>query len=92
MSPHAARTPGYDCKTVQGVTRAFQATGDSVSAVFRAMPHSNEPARFQRIVGQPLGVVPGRRFDPTGVAQLYGARTSAWKSSWVHVEVLAYWF
>ena len=37
---------------VQGVTRVFQATGDFVSAVFRVMPHSNDPARFQRIIGQ----------------------------------------
>jgi hypothetical protein len=142
MLVHTARTEGYDGEPVQGVDRVFEATGDFVSAVFRVMPHANEPQRLQRIVGQmqsvklvtlsefrggkakpigdidfppvgkrdadifennllevmqfvfnhttfdpndeidqkllaayePLGVVPGRAFDPARVAKIDGAR------------------
>jgi hypothetical protein len=47
-----ARTEGYDGKPVEGIDRTFEATGDFVSAVFRVMPHANEPERFERITGQ----------------------------------------
>ena len=46
---HTARTKGYKGGTVKGVDRVFVATGDFVSAVFRVMPHANDPARFDRI-------------------------------------------
>ena len=139
---YTARTEGDKGERVKGVDRVFEATGDFVSAVLRIMPHSSEPARFKRIVGQmqsvklstlseyrggqakpiddikfppvgktdadvfennllevmqfvfnhttfdpkneldqkvlaayePLGVVPGRIFDPSRVAQINGAR------------------
>ena len=48
----SARTGGYKGEAVKGVDRRFEATGDFVSAVFRVMPHANEPARFKRIVKQ----------------------------------------
>jgi len=34
------------------VDRRFEATGDFISAVFRIMPHANEPERFKRITKQ----------------------------------------
>ena len=139
---YSARTAGYSGDPVEGVDRRFEATGDFVSAVFRVMPHANDPQRFKRIVGQmqsvklltlsefrggkakpiddikfppvgktdadvfgnnllevmqfvfnhttfdpkneldqavlasykPLGVVPGRAFDATKVAQIDGAK------------------
>ena len=47
-----ARTDDYDGSPVKGVDRAFEMTGDFVSAVFRVMPHANEKARFEKIIGQ----------------------------------------
>jgi hypothetical protein len=52
MLLYTARTQGYNGGPVKGVDRIFEATGDFVSAVFRVMPHGNEPARFERIVEQ----------------------------------------
>ncbi len=49
---YTARTEGYDGSPVEGVDRAFEMTGDFVSAVFRVMPHANEKARFEKIIGQ----------------------------------------
>jgi hypothetical protein len=46
------RTKGYQGQPVDGVDRIFECTGDFVSAVFRVMPHSSDPARFQRILQQ----------------------------------------
>ena len=47
------RTKGYQRgEKVEGIDRYFEATGDFVSAVFRVMPHANEPDRFKRIVEQ----------------------------------------
>jgi hypothetical protein len=47
------RTEGYQKgEQIEGIDRDFEATGDFVSAVFRVMPHANEPERFQRIVNQ----------------------------------------
>ena len=37
---------------IDGIDRTFEATGDFLSAVFRVMPHANEPERFERIKGQ----------------------------------------
>jgi len=50
MLLYSARTEGYDGAPVEGVDRTFEATGDFVSAVFRVMPHANEPERFEKIV------------------------------------------
>ena len=52
MLIYSARTEGYDGEAVEGVDRVFEATGDFVSAVFRVMPHANDPERFERIVEQ----------------------------------------
>jgi hypothetical protein len=53
------RTEGYKKGTkVKGVDRTFEATGDFISAVFRVMPHANEPARFKRITEQMKAVKP----------------------------------
>ena len=49
---YTARTEGYKGEPVNGVDRIFEASGDFISAIFRVMPHSNEPARFKRIVEQ----------------------------------------
>jgi len=49
---YSARTEGYDGEAAEGVDRTFEATGDFVSAVFRVMPHANDPERFKRIVEQ----------------------------------------
>jgi hypothetical protein len=45
---YSARTPGYDGEEIEGVDNYFEATGDFLSAVFRIMPHSNDPERLQR--------------------------------------------
>jgi len=139
---YSARTEGFMGEPVDGVDGIFEASGDFVSAVFRVMPHANDPARLERIVGQmqsvrvttlseyrggkpkpigdiafpavrekdadifennllevmqfvfnhttfhrdnevdqkllaayePLGVVPGKAFDPRGVAKIDGKR------------------
>lgn len=52
MLIYSARTAGYKGDAVKGVDRIFQTTGDFVSAVFRVMPHVNDPERFKRIVEQ----------------------------------------
>jgi len=52
MLIYSARTEGYKGEAIKGVDRRFEATGDFVSAVFRVMPHANDPQRFKRIVGQ----------------------------------------
>jgi len=52
MLIYSARTAGYKGEAVKGVDRRFEATGDFVSAVFRVMPHGNDPERFKRIVQQ----------------------------------------
>ena len=49
---YTARTEGYKGEPVEGVERRFEASGDFVSAIFRVMPHGNDPARFKRIVKQ----------------------------------------
>ena len=52
MLVFSARTEGYDGAPVEGVDRLFEATGDFVSAVFRVMPHANDPERFARITDE----------------------------------------
>jgi len=55
---YTARTEGYKGEPVEGVDRVFEASGDFVSAIFRVMPHSNDPERFNRIVKQMQSVKP----------------------------------
>lgn len=45
---YSARTPGYSGEAVEGVDRTMEVTGDFVSAVFRVMPHANDPQRRER--------------------------------------------
>ncbi len=49
---YSARTEGYSGESVKGIDRVFETSGDFVSAVFRIMPHANDPKRFKRIVKQ----------------------------------------
>jgi hypothetical protein len=49
---YSSRTEGYDGGKITGVDRTFKMTGDFVSAVFRVMPHANDEALFEKIVGQ----------------------------------------
>lgn len=49
---YSARTEDYDGKPIDGVDQVFECSGDFVSAVFRVMPHANEPERFQKIANQ----------------------------------------
>lgn len=143
---YTARTPGYTGDPVEGVEKIAEMTGDFISAVFRVMPHANEPERMERnfdamrninvltlseyLTGtaagpastvdfpefgrtdfdifennllevmqfifnhttfdpddkidqkllaayEPLGVIPGREYDPARVAQIDGARFRA---------------
>lgn len=47
------RTEDYNMgEKINGIDRYFECTGDFVSAIFRVMPHANEPERFERIVAQ----------------------------------------
>ena len=55
---YTARTEGYKGEPVVGVDRIFVASGDFISAIFRVMPHSNDPDRFKRIVKQMQSVKP----------------------------------
>ena len=52
MLLYSAHTEGYQGEAVEGVDRLYEATGDFISAVFRVMPHANDPDRFDRIVKQ----------------------------------------
>ncbi|MFV8817119.1 DUF1214 domain-containing protein [Haliea sp. E17] len=49
---YTSRTAGYEGAPVDGIDQNFEMTGDFVSAVFRVMPHANEPERFARIIEQ----------------------------------------
>ena len=49
---YTERTQGFDGGQVPGIDHHFEMTGDFVSAVFRVMPHANDPERFARIVEQ----------------------------------------
>ncbi len=44
---YTARTPDYDGEAVDGVDKVAEMSGDFVSAVYRIMPHANEPERLQ---------------------------------------------
>jgi hypothetical protein len=45
---YTERTPGYAGEAVDGVDKIAEMSGDFVSALYRVMPHSNEPERLQR--------------------------------------------
>ena len=47
---YTERTPGYSGEAVEGVDKIAEMTGDFSSAVYRVMPHANEPERMQRIL------------------------------------------
>jgi hypothetical protein len=49
---YSARTAGHDGGKVEGIDRALEVESDFVLAVVRAMPHANEPKRFERITAQ----------------------------------------
>ena len=49
---YSARTEGYRGEAVDGIDRVFEMSGDFVIAVFRVMPHANQPEKFNKIVGQ----------------------------------------
>jgi len=49
---YSARTEGYNGEPVEGVDRIFEMNGDFSGAVFRVMPHSADPERFDKILGQ----------------------------------------
>ena len=45
---YSDRTPGYAGEPVKGVDEIHLASGDFVSAIYRVMPHANEPERMRR--------------------------------------------
>jgi hypothetical protein len=45
---YSARTEGYNGEPVEGIDRVFEMSGDFVIAVFRVMPHANEPEKFNK--------------------------------------------
>lgn len=49
---YTSSTEDYDGSKVEGIDRNFEMTGDFVSAVFRVMPHANDKALFEKIIGQ----------------------------------------
>jgi len=49
---YSARTEGYKGEPVKGIDRVLEMSGDFVTAVFRVMPHANEPEKFKKIIGQ----------------------------------------
>jgi len=70
---YSARTEGYHGEPVDGVDRVFEATGDFISAIFRVMPHADQPERFKKIVErmkevrlQTLSEYRGGQARPTG--------------------------
>jgi hypothetical protein len=46
---YTQRTRGYSGEPVPGVDKIVEMTGDFVSAIYRIMPHADEPERLQRI-------------------------------------------
>lgn len=47
---YTARTEGYKGEPVEGIDRIIEVDGDFYGAVFRVMPHANEPEKFKKIV------------------------------------------
>ena len=44
---YSKRTPSYDGKSIKGVDKVHELTGDFASAVIRVMPHAAEPDRLK---------------------------------------------
>jgi len=143
---YTERTPGFAGEAIEGIEMIAEMSGDFVSAVYRIMPHANNPERLQRnldamqnikvmtlsefrtgtpavagelpefppfgqsdfeifennllevmqfvfnhttfypddeidqellAIYEPLGVLPGRKYDPSRVAEIDGARFRA---------------
>lgn len=49
---YSENTEGYQGESIEGIDTIFKANGDFISAVFRVMPHVNEPDRFERVKAQ----------------------------------------
>jgi hypothetical protein len=49
---YSKRSGGYSGQPVAGVDVVHEMTGDFAAAFARVMPHSNEPGRYKRVVGQ----------------------------------------
>ena len=45
---YSEKTRNYDVEAVEGIDKIAEMSGDFVGAVFRVMPHANEPDRLQR--------------------------------------------
>jgi hypothetical protein len=45
---YTKRTPGYDGEAVEGIDKVAEMSGDFVGALYRVMPHADEPDRLQR--------------------------------------------
>ena len=53
---YTSRSKGYHGEEIKGIDRYFEATGDFISAVFRVMPHANEPERYKKVINSMLSV------------------------------------
>ncbi|MGD9346773.1 MAG: DUF1254 domain-containing protein [Candidatus Aminicenantes bacterium] len=49
---YTERTKSYSGEKMEGIDETYEMTGDFVHAVFRVMPHANEPERFKRVIEQ----------------------------------------
>ncbi len=67
---YSERTPDYSGEPVEGVDHIFEATGDYLSAVFRVMPHANEPERLERNIAamNSVRVMPLSKYKGEGSA------------------------
>lgn len=65
---YTERTQGYSGEPVPGVDKIVEMTGDFVTAVFRIMPHANEPERLRQILSdmQSVEVVTLAEFERGG--------------------------
>ncbi len=54
------RTKGYNGEAIEGVDTIHEETGDFVSAIYRFMPHANDPDRYARVAAamQAIKVIP----------------------------------
>jgi len=68
---YTERSGGYAGEAIEGIDRIAEMTGDFVSAVYRVMPHANEPDRFKQITDamQSIKVVPLSEFRSGSAAQ-----------------------
>jgi hypothetical protein len=68
---YTERTPRYAGEAVDGVDIISEMTGDYVSAVYRVMPHANEPERLRRNLEamEAVRVIPLSEYRTGGAAQ-----------------------